>query len=129
MILLIAIIVSLVVCLVLFPRQISRNDLNPLIVALFVVTLLLLSHGGGKVVELGPSLWKAYWLPQMLGIIIIFLLIVVPGPKLLQLLKDSKSAANKALTSTVIGILTVVLVGMIAVMVVSGPITPLFLSW
>jgi hypothetical protein len=130
MTLVVSIVVALVICLVLFPREISRNDLNPLVVALLVVTLLILSHGSGKVVELGPSLWKSYWLPQMLGIVIIFLLIVVPGPKVLQLLKDYRSAAYRALTSTVISILTCVLVAMITLLVVSrGPVTPLFLNW
>jgi hypothetical protein len=126
----IALVVAVVICLVLFPREVARRDLNPLIITLLVITLLMLTQGSGGTVELGPALWGSYWLPQMLGVVIVFLLTVVPGPKLLAMLRDNKSSANKALVSAVIGILSCVLVSLIAVTVASRSFTtPLFMNW
>jgi hypothetical protein len=126
----IALVIAVVICLVLFPREVAKRDLNPLIIALLVITLLILTQGNGDTVELGPALWGSYWLPQMLGIVIVFLFIAVPGPKLLALLKDYRSSANKALISAVIGVLTCVLASLIAITVASrGFVTPLFMNW
>jgi hypothetical protein len=126
----IALVVAVVVCLVLFPREVAQRDLNPLIIALLVITLLILTQGNGNTVELGPALWGSHWLPQMLGIAIVFLFVALPGPKLLALLKDYRSSANKALISAVIGVLTCVLASLIAITVASrGFVTPLFMNW
>jgi hypothetical protein len=111
----IALVAAIAICLALFRREVSKVDVNPLIAVLLGLALIVLAHNGGNTVELGPSLWSSYWLPQMLAIVMIFLLIVVPGPRLAALIKAEKSAGYKALASTVIGILVFVLVGMIAI--------------
>src|SRR5215213_7177406 len=111
----IAIVIAVAICFALFRREISKLDINPLIAALLAIGLIVLAHNGGNTVELGPSLWSSHWLPQMLAIVIVFLLMVVPGPRLAALLKAEKSGGYKVLTSTLIGILVCVLVGMIAI--------------
>jgi len=111
----IALAIAIAICIALFRRELAKFDINPLIAVLLGIALIVLAHNGGDTVELGPSLWSSYWLPQMLAIVMVFLLVVTPGPKLAALIKAEKSAGYKALASTIIGILVFVLVGMIAI--------------
>jgi len=115
----IALAVVIVLCFILFPKEIARRDLNPLVLVLMVIALLLLTQHHGKTVELGPALWGSYWLPQMLGIAILFLLYIVPGPKLMSILKEKGPTAYHALTTTLIGILVCVLIGLVTMTVSS----------
>jgi len=118
----IALTTVIIICSLLFRREIGLRDLNPLVVILLVLTLVMLTYNGGKTLELGPALWKSYWLPQMLAAVIVFLLIIVPGPKVMTLLKELKEkgpAAYQALTTAVIGVLVCVLLGLITMTVSS----------
>jgi hypothetical protein len=112
--------VVIVLCFVLFPKEIAKRDLNPLVLFLLVIALVLLTQHRGKTIELGPALWGSYWLPQMLGIIILFLLYIIPGPKLMTILKEKGPAAYQALTRTVISILLCVLIGLVTMTVSSS---------
>lgn len=111
--------VVIVLSCLLFPGEVARRDLSPLVVFLLVITLIMLTQHGGRTVELGPALWGSYWLPQMLLMIILFLLWALPGPKLLTLLKDRGSKSYRALATTAIGLLVCVLIGVIAMTVAS----------
>lgn len=111
----IALSVAIILCCVLFPEEIAKRDLSPLVVFLLVMGIVMLTHNDGNTLELGPALWKSFWLPQMLGIVIVFLLFVIPGPRLKAILKEK--AAYKALPSMVIGILVCVLLGLITMTV------------
>ena len=115
----IALAVAVLVCFALFGKEVTKLNVNPVIIVLLGLALVMLIHQGGNTVQLGPLLWNSYWLPQMLGIIIVFLLVVIPGPRLSALIKAEKSAGFKTLASAVIGILVCVLVGLIAVMAAS----------
>ena len=115
----IALAVAVAICFTLFRKEMAKVDINPLIIVLLGLSLIVLAHKDGSAVQIGPMLWSSYWLPQMLGIIIVFLLVVIPGPRLAALIRAEKSAGFKTLASTVIGILVCVLVGMIAVMAAS----------
>jgi hypothetical protein len=111
--------VLILICSVLFRREIARYDLSPLVVFLLVLVLVMLSHNDGKTLEFGPSLMKSFWLPKMLTVVIAFLIFAVPGPKVVALLKEKVPTAVQALTTTVIGILVCVLLGVITLAVVS----------
>jgi hypothetical protein len=118
----IALTTVIVICCLLFRREVGMRDLNPLLMILLVLTLVTLTYNGGKTLELGPTLWKSYWLPQMLAAVIIFLLLIVPGPKMMTLmneLKEKGPAAYQALTTAVIGVLVCVLLGLITMTVSS----------
>jgi hypothetical protein len=115
----IALAVAVLICFALFGKEVTKLNVNPLIIILLAFALVMLMHQDGNTVQLGELVWSSHWLPQMLAIIIVFLLIMVPGPRLSALIKAEKSAGFKTLTSAVIGILVCVLVGMIAVMAAS----------
>jgi hypothetical protein len=118
----IALTTVIVICCLLFRREIGIRDLNPLVVILLVLTLVMLTYNGGNTIALGATLWKSYWLPQMLCVVIIFLLIILPGPKLMTIVKELREkgpAAYQALTTAVIGVLVCVLLGLITMTVSS----------
>lgn len=117
----IALTVVVIIFFLLFQREIAGRDLSPIILFLLVITLVMLTEQGGKTVQLGPALWGNYWLPQMLGLAILFLIYMTPGPRLLAILKDKKTS-YQALTTTLIGILVCVLIGLVT-MTVSSRVT------
>jgi len=114
----IALAVVVTIFFALFRREVAARDLSPIILGLMVLTLVMLTEHGGKTTELGPSLWGNYWLPQMLGVAILFLIYMTPGPRLLAILKD-KGTSYQALTTTLISILVCVLIGLVTVTVSS----------
>jgi hypothetical protein len=111
----IALAVAVLICFALFGKEVTKLSVNPLIIILLSFALVMLMQPDGNALELGPMVWSSHWLPQMLAILTVFLLVVVPGPRLSALIRAEKSAGFKTLTSAVIGILVCVLVGMIAV--------------
>ena len=109
----------IVIAFILFHREIAKRDLSPLVAFLLVIAIVMLTHNDGKTLELGPTLWKSFWLPQMLSVVIIFLLYIVPGPRIIAMLKEKAHGAHHALKTTLIGILVCVLLGLITMTVSS----------
>jgi drug/metabolite transporter (DMT)-like permease len=119
MVQIIALAVAVVICFILFGKEITKINVNPLIIILLGISLIMIAHEDGNTIQFGPMLMSSHWLPQMLGIVLVFLLIVIPGPRLTALIRAEKSTGYKTLATTLIGILVCVLVGMIAVMAAS----------
>src|SRR5688572_32097452 len=78
----IALAVAVLICFALFGKEVTKLNVNPLIIILLAFALVMLMHQDGNTLQLGELVWSSHWLPQMLAIIIIFLLVVVPGPRL-----------------------------------------------